>query len=251
MQIVDGVPRVEAYAIDDLDDGTIALGLFGSYAVGAVRCEGARSWVLDGDAPEDDRLRLFRVYLQAGGEPRDQEIAAGSLRLRFSAQAGGEARTSNQLADVLQRSMLGEEAQLAEALAKDQGALTIVDGPLRLRSGSQRVVGYIKSIQSWYIGAREFALLEELAMGERTPLFRIPGGGEAGSRGRPDRYAWYMCLADLGPHVHPLGGIARLEAPGALDLDEAARLADQCALALPRLASSPVSDPRAPLNLPP
>ena len=41
MQIVDGVRRVEAHAIDDLPDGDTAFGLFGSYAVGAVRCEGA------------------------------------------------------------------------------------------------------------------------------------------------------------------------------------------------------------------
>ena len=174
VQIVDGVRRVEAHAIDDLADGETAFGLFGSYAVGAVRCEGARSWVLDGDAPEGDRLRVFRVYLQGGGEPRDQEVAAGSLRLRFRARVENSARTSNQLADVLQRSMLDAEARLAETLAEDESALTIVDGPLRLRSVEQRVAGYIKRIQSWYIAAHEFPLLGELAVGERTSLFRIP-----------------------------------------------------------------------------
>ncbi|MYB42006.1 MAG: hypothetical protein F4X76_07450 [Chloroflexi bacterium] len=251
VQIVDGVRRVEAHAIDDLADGETAFGLFGSYAVGAVRCEGDRSWVLDGDAAEGERLRVFRVYLQGGGEPRDQEVAAGALRLHFRARIEGSARTSNQLADVLQRSMLDAEAQLAEALAEDESALTIVDGPLRLRSVGQRVAGYIKRIQSWYIAAHEFALLGQLAVGERTPLFRIAGGGEAGSRGRPDRYAWYLRIADMGAHYHQLSGIVRLEAPGALPLGEAARLADECGLALPRLASSPVRDPRAPQNLTP
>ncbi len=251
VQIVDGVRRVEAHAIDDLPDGETAFGLFGSYAVGAVRCEGARSWVLDGDTPEGDRLRVSRVYLQGGGEPRDQEIAAGSLRLRFRARVENSARTSNQLADVLQRSMLDAEARLAETLAEDESALTIVDGPLRLRSVEQRVAGYIKRIQSWYIAAHEFPLLGELAVGERTSLFRIPGGGEAGSRGRPDRYGWYLRIADMGPHYHHLSGIVRLEAPGALPPGDAARLADECGLALPRLASSPVRDPRAPQNLTP
>ena len=207
--------------------------------------------MIDGDAPEGDRLRVFRVYLQGGGEPRDQPVGAGALRLRFRARLEDSARTSNQLADVLQRSMLDEEARLAEALAEDESALTIVDGPLRLRSVGQRVAGYIKRIQSWYIAAHEFPLLGELAVGERTPLFRIAGGGEAGSRGRPDRYAWYLRIADMGPHYHQLSGIVRLEAPGALPRDEAARLADQCGLALPRLASSPVRDPRAPQNLTP
>ena len=221
VQIVDGVRRVEAHAIDDLPDGETAFG------------------------------RVFRVYLQGGGEPRDQHVAAGALRLRFRARLEDSARTSNQLADVLQRSMLDEEARLAEALAEDESALTIVDGPLRLRSVGQRVAGYIKRIQSWYIAAHEFPLLGELAVGERTPLFRIAGGGEAGSRGRPDRYAWYLRIADMGAHYHQLSGIVRLEAPGALPLGEATRLADQCGLALPRLASSPVRDPRAPQNLTP
>ncbi len=250
IQIVDGVRRVDAHAIDDLPDGTAAFGLFGSYAVGAVRCEGSRSWVLDGDAAAGDRLRVDRVYLQGGGEPRDHEIAAGASRLRFRARVEATARTSSHLVNALQDSMLTEEARLAETLAEDESALTIVDGPLRLRSVGQRVAGYVKRIQYWYIDASEFSLLPDLAVGERTPLFRIPGGGEAGSRGRPDRYAWYLRIADLGPHVHALAGIVRLEAP-VLPLGKAVRLADQCALALPRLASSPVRDPRAPQNLTP
>ena len=109
----------------------------------------------------------------------------------------------------------------------------------------------MKRTYRWYLEARHRALLPELAVGERTPLFLIPGGGEGGDRGGRDRRAWYMRLADLGVHVHPLAGIVRLEAPGALPLGETARLADECALALPRLASSPVRDPRAPQNLTP
>lgn len=251
VQIVDGVRRVEAHAIDDLDDGAIAFGLFGSYAVGAVRCEGSRSWVLDGDAPVGQRLRVERVYLQGGGEPRDHEITAGASRLRFRASLQARAHTSNELLNALQNAMLDEEVRLAEALAEDEGALTIVDGPLRLRSERRRVAGYVKRQQRWYLAAREFALLSELAVGERTPLFRLAGGGEAGTRGRPDRYGWYLRIADMGPNYHHLAGIVRLEAPGALPPDDAARLADECALALPRLASSPVRDPRAPQNLTP
>ena len=177
IQIVDGVRRVDAHAIDDLPDGTAAFGLFGSYAVGAVRCEGSRSWVLDGDAAAGDRLRVDRVYLQGGGEPGDHEIVVGASRLRFRARVEATARTSSHLVNALQDSMLTEEARLAETLAEDESALTIVDGPLRLRSVGQRVAGYVKRIQYWYIDASEFSLLPDLAVGERTPLFRIPGRG--------------------------------------------------------------------------
>ncbi len=250
VQIVDGVRRVEAHALDDLPDGETAFGLFGSYAVGAVRCEGDRSWVLDGEG-DGEGPRVRRSYLQAGGEPRDREIAAGSARLRFRASTPPTARTPNDLVAALNRLMLDEEARLAETLSADESALTLVDGPLRLRAPGPRVAGYVKRTYRWYLEPRQRTLLPDLAVGERTPLFRIPGGGDEGGRGGRDRTAWYMRLADLGPHVHPLAGVVRLEAPGALVIGEAARLADECALALPRLASSPVRDPRAPQNLTP
>ena len=67
MQIVDGVRRVEAHALDDVAEGETASGLFGSYAVGAVRCDGARSWILDGD----ETLVAFRLL------PADPEIIQG------------------------------------------------------------------------------------------------------------------------------------------------------------------------------
>lgn len=247
VQIVDGVRRVEAHALDDVSAGETAFGLFGSYAVGAVRCEGDRSWILDGE----DALLVRRRYLQAGGEPVDREIAAGSMQLRFRAEAPPQAKTPNDLVAALNRLMLDEEARLAEALSADESALTLVDGPLRLRAPGRRVVGYVKRTHRWYLGVRERALLPELAVGERTPLFRVFGDAAAGGLGGQDRTAWFLRIADLGAHFHTLSGIVRLEAPGVLPLAEAARLADQCALTLPRFASSPARDPRAPQNLTP
>ena len=250
VQIVDGVRRVEAHAIDD-EGGALAFGLFGSWAVGAVRCEGARSRVLDADAGGGARLRVGRVYIQGGGDPRGVEVEAGGARLRFEAYAAPGARAPGDLVAALNRRMLGEEARLAEALSADEDTLTIVDGPLRLGSGGRRAAGYVKRVQRWYLPPREFALLAALEPGERTPLFRIAGGGEEGRRGRPDHFAWYLRIADLGARYHHLASVVRLEAPGALPPGEAAALADETALALPRLASSPVRDPRAPQNLTP
>ena len=247
VQIVDGVRRVEAHAIDDLDDGTFALGLFGSYAVGAVRCEGARAWILDGEG----EFVVGRRYFQSGGEPQNHDIASGAAQLRFQAEPRPDANTSNDLLHELLEVMTRAEAQLVDVLSRNEDVLTITDGRLRRRPKGRRVAGYIKSIQSWYLGARELPLLGDLAVGERTPLFRIGGGNDAGSRRGADLYAWYLRIADMGPHYHHLSGIVRLEAPGALERDEAFRLADECALALPRLASSPVRDPRAPQNLTP
>jgi hypothetical protein len=52
-------------------------------------------------------------------------------------------------------------------------------------------------------------------------------------------------------HFHPLGGVMRLETTGSLPLADVVRLADETAVLLPLLASSPVRDPRAPHNLTP
>jgi hypothetical protein len=142
--------------------------------------------------------------------------------------------------------------------------LTLVDGPLRsLRSPGRRVVGYIKRIQQWYIGRTELDLLPTLRAGERTPLFHIPAAGiigairgadgaaAAGGAAGDGRFSWYLRLADLGAHFHPLGGVMRLETSGSLPLAEVLRLADETSALLPRLASSPARDPRAPHNLTP
>ncbi len=239
VQVVDGVRRVEAHAMDEGPDGTPLFGLFGSYAVGVVRCEGNRARILE------DGIRVERCYLQAGGQPEDQFIPARSGDLRFVAKVE-PASTANGLIDALNRLMLDEEAKLAEELSRDESTLTLVDGPLRtLRSPGRRVVGYVKRIVNWYIPPEEQRLLLTLATGERTPLFRITD-----SQGN-ERYSWFLRIADLGAHIHPLGGIMRLEAPGVLPLPQAIALADQTAVVLPRLASTPARDPRAPQNLVP
>ena len=268
VQIVDGVRRVEAHAIEDLASGDSEFGLFGSYAVGVVRCEGGRAHILDGQR----ELRVRRRYLQAGGvsadagssadtatrgRPRagdavaDREVRAGDTLLRFRAERPARAGVPNDLVAALNRLMLDEEAKLAEELSEDASALTIVDGPLRLRAPGPRVVGYIKRTYRWYLGPAELALLERLAVGQRTPLFHISEGSSEIARIPRERIAWYLRIADLGRQFHHLAGVVRLEVPGGLPLGEAAMLADQTALALPRLASSPVRDPRAPQNLTP
>jgi len=243
VQVVDGVRRAEAHALEDGPGGEPLFGLFGSYAVGAVRLEGGRARILD------DTVRVERRYFQAGGEPFDRVFDVGGHAMSFRAEVRPEATTANGLVDALNRAMLDEESKLAEALSRDEGALTLVDGPLRsLRSPGRRAVGYVKRIVHWYVTPEAQRLLPRLEVGERTPLFRLVDGDDLG---RPGRTSWFLRIADLGASWHPLGGIMRLEVPGALPIAEAVVLAEQSALVLPRLASSPHRDPRAPQNLTP
>ncbi len=238
LQIIDGVRRAEAHAMDDGPGGEPLFGLFGSFAVGAVRLEGRSARILE------PYVSVHRRFFQAGGDPVDRDVVVGDDVLRFTAEVPPKATTANSLVDALNRTMLDEEAKLAEELSRDESTLTLVDGPLRdLRSPGKRVVGYVKRIHNWYIEAEQLQVLPALGVGQRTPLVRLtsPDGRE--------RYSWFVRIAALGSRYHHLGGIMRLEAPGFAPLAEAVVLADQSTSAMPRLASSPVRDPRAPQNL--
>jgi len=254
--LVDGVRRAEAHALDDDGGVTPVLGLFGSFATGAVELDGVARL-------RTDRMRVQRRYLHTSSiEVPDRTLALQTTRLTFESRSVPAASRANDLVAALNRAMLDEEARLAETLSEDEDALTLVDGPLRaLRSPGRRVVGYIKRVQQWYVPRSELGLLGTLDPDrcERTPVFHIPPGvspgGPTGS-GDPHhigegRYSWFIRLPAGGPHVHVLGGLLRLECSASVSLPRAVELADQTAVLLPRLASSPVRDPRAPQNLTP
>ncbi len=247
VRIVDGVRRAEAHALDDdLDGGMPAFGLFASYAVGVVACEPAAARVVD------EAFEVVRQYLHTGTGAANRVLSTGGARLDFRARAVPQAKSADDLVDAMNRAMLDAEARLAEELSEDESWLTLVDGPLRgLRHPGRRVVGYIKRVQEWYVPPREVALLPTLLPGERTPLFSIVAKGAGADHLRDGRYSWYVRIAHLEGPVHPLGGVLRLECAQAVGLDGACALADLTATLLPRLASSPVRDPRAPQNLTP
>ena len=243
VQIVDGVRRVEAYAVSDTTSGAAAPALFGSYAVGVVRCEPNRATVLT----DPSLLRVERRYLQAGSHAEDLLVRAGQTELRFRATPVPHALKPSELVRELTSRMLAAEARLTKRLSADCGALTLVDGPLRARTTGRRVAGYIKRTANWYLGAEERAIFDDLDVGDRTPLFRLSVEGQT----KRERFSWYVRIADLGPHLHPLASVMRLETWATLPVEQATRLADECALTLPPLAGSLVRDPRAPQNLTP
>ena len=243
VQVVDGVRRVEAYAMSDTTSGRAVPALFGSYAVGAVRCEPGRATVLT----DDDLLHVVRCYLQAGTTDEDLVLTVGQAELCFRATAVPHVSKPSELVRELTNKMLAAEARLVNRLSADCGALTLVDGPLRAGTAGRRVAGYIKRTANWYLGAKERAIFDDLGVGDRTPLFRLSVEGQA----KRDRLSWYVRIADLGPHLHPHASVMRLETWANLPVAQAARLADECARTLPHLAGSPIRDSRAPQNLTP
>lgn len=235
---VDGVRRVELRLIVD-DEGRRAPGLFGSFAVGAVRCEGVASFA---------DHSVGRAVVAGGGIlPEPVEIRSGPTTLLFEPHCDPGNEPDRPLWTLQQR-MQKSEGELASRIAaeEDPGRVVVVDGPLTFSGHSRApVVGMIKRFVRHYLESPQENLLARLGPGQRTPLFELGGGKDP-----IHRFAWYTRLVDLRIPWHDQAGIVRCEVRAGLGAAEAARLADAVTAALPRYAGRS-SDPRAPQNLAP
>ena len=92
-----------------------------------------------------------------------------------------------------------------------------------------------------YLPEPQQPVLAQLAAGQRTPLFLV-----AGAQGS-NRYSWYLRLP--AERTQPWAGIVRCEVIAEGSVADAARRADQVTALLPRYASEPHKDGRAPQNL--
>ena len=118
----------------------------------------------------------------------------------------------------------------------------MVDGPLRNRRQLPRTIGYVKTQQKQYLPAALTAVVTSLRPGQRTPVFQL--GTVWGG------WSWYLRLPGaLGRAVVRHRADRVLARP-----DRRSRRSSwpSCpAATLPRFASSPYKDPRAPQNLVP
>ncbi len=233
---VDGVRRVEHRLLVSQGERTV-FGLLGSFGVGAVVVAAAARVA---------HAQVGRVAVTGGGvklEPFVAPVGLAGAPVVFEPASEPEDTFEAPLAG-LQTAMRRSEAGLAERLSAETDVV-FQDGPLGFLTSAARgsVVGFVKTLQRQYLDAAARALLPRLAVGERTPLFLIPG--------REGRYSWYLRLAFGRAIESPLTGVARLEAPASRGLEEARRLADLSAREIPRFASDGARDPRAPQNLHP
>ncbi len=235
---VDGVRRVEL-RVEGRDDQARAPGLFGSFAVGAVRCDGRATF---------DEHRVGRRVVIGGGLPvTASEVRTRHAVLRYEPLSEPTSDPAAPL-DRLQDSMRGEENSLAAHIASraDDGSLVVVDGPLRLGDAvAGPVVGAIKRFVRRYLAPEQDQLIGRLHAGQRTPVFGLLDA-ERELRG----FSWYARVADLRGPWHDHAGVLRCEVRAALGLDAAIALADRVTALLPGFAGRP-ADPRTPQNLVP
>jgi hypothetical protein len=248
--LVDGVRRIEAQAWVTGADGIPQLALAASFAAGVVRCD-----LLHGVATVVE-TRIGRGLFTASSQASD--LVAGSVRYPVRLVGGGQpggpaanaARPSEEarslepgdLALAVQRELAALEQEVAAAArqrADTADDLMVLDGPLRGRAQLAHTLGYVKSHRVEYLPPSLTAVVSALGTAERCPVFRLGTNWH--------RYTWYLRLP--GPAGAPWAGIVRVECSADLPPAQAISLADLSAVTLPRFASSPYKDPRAPQNL--
>lgn len=240
---LDGVRRVEARLL--VEDDEPAFGALGSCAVGAVSC------MADGGAASyEGAVRIERWCLLAAGRSDLPDVilsaADGTQSLRYRVAASPEADADAPVR-LLQAKMRLAEGNLAAHLSADLAdGLLICDGQRPLLGADERVLGYLKSVQSQRLPATALKVVRSLAEGERSPLYLV-------GRGETARFEWYLRLRDPRPWLHTLAGNVRLQAYAGPDaraqLPRAQALADWSAVTLPRFATRSHQDPRAPQQL--
>jgi hypothetical protein len=234
---VDGVRRVELRLLADGDGGRRAPGLFGSFAVGSVRC--------DGRADFSDQEVGRSLVVGGGLEPPRVEIEVEGCRLVYEPVSEPGADPDAPVLG-LQRAMRHAEASMAARTAADGGGLVLTDGRLGFLDPTlSPVVGVVKRFMRAYLEPDLDALLPMLAPGERTPLFGLVYEGQP-----LDRYAWYTRLVPSRPAWHDHAGLVRCEVRAGVGTSEAKALADRVSALLPAFAGRP-TDPRFPQNLAP
>lgn len=229
--LVDGVRRIDARIWVTGDDGESHQGICASYAAGVVRCDLAL-----GEAHLVGSEVAHGVFAPG---PELQPIAAHPRAVYRPYRVAGD--EPNHAEQELQRRLYELEVRISEAARKDSDDLLVVDGPLRGRRTLPRTLGYAKTHRMRYLDPTLVRTVTSLAPGQRTPVFLL---------GAPwNRYSWYLRLP--GPEGHPWSGVVRLECVADQPIGAVTWHADVSAVTLPRFASTPYKDPRAPQNLVP
>ncbi len=220
---VDGVRRVEALVWVTTDSGEVRQGICASYAAGAVRCDG--------------RATLLEAQVRRGLFCRGDGLESIATRCgEFTPRP-----VPGEPVIALQDQMGALEGIVAVTAGAAGADLVVLDGPLGDRRRVPNAIGYVKTHHVAYLPDPVGSVVAQLRAGDRTPLFVV---GERFSR-------WSCYLRLPGPATHAWAGVVRLEVSCERDLADATRLVDQATLVLPRFASQPHKDPRAPQNLHP
>lgn len=224
VRFVDGVRRIEGSLWVTPPGERTRQAMAASIAAGTVRCDGPSATV--------ERCEVQRLLVGPANVLPALVTAAGEFVPRPVADDD---------ADTLRAGIQERLRRLERRLLQDaaDAALLVVDGPLDGSIAVDHAIGYVKTHHVAYLEDPVAAVVAALRPGQRTPLFLATSSWT--------RYSWYLRL----PHGtgHPWAGVVRCEASADLPAAEVVRLADETTATLPRFASEPHKDRRAPQNL--
>lgn len=224
VRFVDGVRRIEGHLWVTPPGERTRQALAASIAAGTVCCEGTSATV--------ESCEVQRLVVGPAGVLPSVTTTAGAFLPR--PVADDDADTLR--AGVQERLRRLERRLLDRAADSD---LLVVDGPLDGSVAVDHAVGYVKTHHVAYLEDAVARTVADLAPGQRTPLFLATSSWT--------RFSWYLRLP-FGTG-HPWAGIVRCEASGDLPVADVVVLADRVSATLPRFASQPHKDRRAPQNL--
>jgi hypothetical protein len=224
---VDGVRRIEAHLWLSSPGERTRQALAASIGAGVIRCEGA--------AAEVTACEIQRLLVGPAGVLPHVETRAGE----FAARPVADDDPDTLRAGVQERLRRLERRLLEDA---SDAALVIVDGPLDRGIAVDHAVGYVKTHHVAYLDDPVVGTVAALAAGQRTPLFLATSSWT--------RYSWYLRLPSMQEgSAHPWAGVVRCEMSAELPRADVVRMADEVTASLPRFASQPHKDRRAPQNL--
>lgn len=229
---VDGVRRIDAIGWSGEatgPDGTPAMGLFASYAAGAVCCRPGQAELVAAEV----RRGLF------SGDPRTEDLATSAGRYAgVPVPMKVDPPPAQQLSQAVQDDMRATERELSQRVRAGLPAtdILVVDGPLNRDVRLPRTLGYAKTHGTYYLPVELNRMVGELGPGQRTPVFGIG-----------DRYSWYLKLP--GGAGAPWAGVVRVECWADVPVRTAIELAAGSQASLGRYASCEYKDARAPQNL--
>jgi hypothetical protein len=226
---VDGVRRIDARVWITDDDGVSEPGVCASYAAGVVRAA---------ERAEVVQTAVRRGLFSASRAMRPITTHHASVAYAPHAAADG---TPEALWIAIQEQMAVVEIEMAGAARSeiDAEALVLLDGPVTNRTHITGAVGVIKTHATAYLPRELHLMVGDLPARCRTPLFTIGGRGS--------RHSWYVRLPG-GPDA-PWAGVVRCECAASFSPVDAIALADVVTATLPRYASEPHKEARAPQNL--
>lgn len=226
---VDGVRRIDARIWVEDDARNVEAGVCASYAAGVVRA--------------DARAEIVASVVGRGlfsGSRAIRPIPTHYPEVTYQPYAAGDS-TPEGLWLAIQEQMARREVEMAELARRDAPAhaLVLLDGPVTNRAHIAEAVGIIKSHATAYLEPELHRFVGTLPPGARTPLFTIGGRGS--------RHSWYLRLP--GGSDAPWSGIVRCECSADLAPAAAIELAAKVVATVPRYASEPHKESRAPQNL--